>query len=65
MVANSDVVKPSRVRFLDYEIELGLVLRLAETARRDAEYGASPPDRREFPACSDRLTPPSSRRGAP
>lgn len=27
--ANSDVVKPSRVRFLDYEIELGLVLRRA------------------------------------
>jgi len=25
--ANSDVVRPSRVRFLDYEIELGLVLK--------------------------------------
>lgn len=30
--ANSDVVRPRRVRFLDYEIELGLVIRRAITA---------------------------------
>ena len=30
--ANTDVIKPKRVRFLDYEIELGLVLRQDITA---------------------------------
>ena len=30
--ANTEVVKPSRVRFLDYEIELGLVLKRDVTA---------------------------------
>ena len=32
--ANSDLVRPRRVRFLDYEIELGLVLKRDITSRR-------------------------------
>jgi 2-keto-4-pentenoate hydratase/2-oxohepta-3-ene-1,7-dioic acid hydratase in catechol pathway len=33
--ANSDVVRPTEVKFLDYEIELGVVMRSAITARRN------------------------------
>jgi 2-keto-4-pentenoate hydratase/2-oxohepta-3-ene-1,7-dioic acid hydratase in catechol pathway len=32
VAADSDVVRPRRVRFLDYEIELGLIMRRAVTA---------------------------------
>ena len=35
--ANTDVVRPSRVRFLDYEIELGLVLKRDVTSRRSGD----------------------------
>ena len=32
--ANADVVRPARVRFLDYEIELGLVIKRDVTSAR-------------------------------
>jgi 2,4-diketo-3-deoxy-L-fuconate hydrolase len=45
--ANSDLVRPRRVRFLDYEIELGLVLKRDITSRQSIT-DANPHDSPHF-----------------